>query len=48
MAQSNFTLGAVDIIARHGGAKIADVATGTRSVSLTQTVLCGSMVLRLW
>ncbi|WP_447885379.1 Ig-like domain-containing protein [Serratia fonticola] len=37
MAQSNFTLGAVDIIARHGGAKIADVATGTRSVSLTQS-----------
>jgi hypothetical protein len=37
MAQTNFTLGAVDIIARHGGARIADVATGTSSVSLTQS-----------
>ncbi|MGL5388968.1 MAG: Ig-like domain-containing protein [Serratia sp. (in: enterobacteria)] len=37
MAQTNFTLGAVDIIARHGGARIADVATGSSSVSLTQS-----------
>ncbi|WP_431223657.1 BapA prefix-like domain-containing protein [Serratia sp. L9] len=37
MAQSNFTLGTVDIIARHGGTKIVDVAAGSRSVTLSQS-----------
>ncbi|TQI78977.1 Ig-like protein group 3 [Serratia fonticola] len=37
MAQTNFTLGAVDIIARNGGTKVADVAAGSRSVILPQS-----------